>query len=181
LDLLVGGPQLVAEAATDRGQLHAAAGALEQWRADAPLQLLDRLAGSGCGHVEPERAGGGFGGRGRRPPAQEVVADRGGARQRHKTGVPRVHGDLGEHPREEDGSVLGVEGGRGPSPVRGQLRRVVARDRRRQQVPAVAQHAARLPQRAQRSRQVVEHVQRGDGVEGPAGERQPDRVAAHDR
>lgn len=53
LDLLVGGPQLVAEAAADRGQLHAAAGALEQGRTDAPFQLLDRLADPGCGHVQP--------------------------------------------------------------------------------------------------------------------------------
>ena len=53
VDLLVGGPQLLAEAATDRGQLHAAAGALEQRRADAPFQLLDRLADPGRGHVQP--------------------------------------------------------------------------------------------------------------------------------
>jgi hypothetical protein len=55
VDLLIGGPQLVAEAATDRRQLHSAAGALEQGRADAPFQLLDRLADSGCGHVQPFR------------------------------------------------------------------------------------------------------------------------------
>jgi hypothetical protein len=53
VDLLVGGPQLVAQAATDRGQLHPAAGALEQRGADAPLQLLNRLADPGRGHVQP--------------------------------------------------------------------------------------------------------------------------------
>jgi hypothetical protein len=37
----------------DRGQLHAAAGAVEQRRADAALQFPDRLADPGRGNVHP--------------------------------------------------------------------------------------------------------------------------------
>jgi hypothetical protein len=55
VDLLVGRPHLLAQAATDRRQLDPAAGAFEQGCADAPFQLLDRLADPGRGHVQPLR------------------------------------------------------------------------------------------------------------------------------
>jgi hypothetical protein len=55
VDLLTGRAHLVVEAATDRSQLRSAAGALEQRRANAPFQLLDRLTDPGGGHVQPLR------------------------------------------------------------------------------------------------------------------------------
>src|SRR5262249_43679051 len=52
-DLLVGGPKVVVEAAADRGQRDLAAGPLEQRRPDPALQLPNRLADPGGGHVQP--------------------------------------------------------------------------------------------------------------------------------
>jgi hypothetical protein len=75
-DLLVGGPQLVSETATDRRHLHPAAGALEQGRADVPFQLLDRLTDPGGGHVEPLR----------RPAEVQLVHER-----QEDLDVPLVH------------------------------------------------------------------------------------------
>lgn len=51
-DLPMGGAQVVVEAAADRGEADAAAGALEQRRAHPALQLLDGLADPAGGDTQ---------------------------------------------------------------------------------------------------------------------------------